>query len=242
MPHHRFFSDQPLELHSQIQLSDEEMHHLVHVMRSREGDLVEIINGKGFLALAKIASISKKEVSCFIEKLDHTPKKPCGFIIAQSLLKPNSLELVIEKATELGADEIWLFPGAQSEKKELSENQQTRLTKHLLSAMKQCGRLYLPPLRYFKNLEALLKEASGSFFYGDVSPSAPLFLQALRETKPNQAVFIVGCEKGFHKKEEDLLNKHRAKGVSLHSNILRAETAPIAASALLSHYYLGQPD
>jgi RsmE family RNA methyltransferase len=92
--------------------------------------------------------------------------------------------------------------------------------------MKQCGRLDLPPIQLFASLASILSTPH-THLYGDTRPDAkPLIPQ-------EKVVFITGPERGFSPKELKLLEQ-RATGVSLHRNILRAETAPIAAICRLS--------
>jgi 16S rRNA (uracil1498-N3)-methyltransferase len=233
MPHYRFFVDVPLSLDTSLSIEGDEHHHMMKVMRCEEGDLIEVVNGKGFLAKALIQHLSKHHAECSIQEVLFKEKSNQRFIIAQSILKASSLELVAEKNTELGAEALWIFPAMRSEKPTLSPNQLERLHKHTLAAMKQCGRLYLPELLYFKDLVEILQKPSCDFLYGDVASSAPS-LKACCLKKTTTTVFFVGPESGFHEKEILMLQKRGAKGVSLHANILRAETASIAASALLS--------
>lgn len=233
MPCYRFFIEKPLTLHETILVVESEYHHMTKVMRSKVGDEVEFINGKGILAKAKIEKISKDSAECFITEITTQEKPQKTFIIAQSILKAASLELIVEKNTELGAYAIWIFPAIYSEKDSLSKNQLERLHKHTLSAMKQCGRLYLPEIRCFDSISEILSLSSYYFLYGDVDPLAPTLQQTLQESKKTP-VFFIGPEQGFHDKEVITFKKHHTTGVSLHYNILRAETASIAASVLLS--------
>lgn len=233
MPCNRFFVDQPLKTSETITLGDSEYHHMTKVMRLKPNEIVELINGKGYLAKATIEKLSKESAFCLIKEVyfEEKPSKP--FIIAQSLLRAPSLDLIVEKNTELGVDSLWFFPSLHSEKDSLSHHQLERLHKHTLSAIKQCGRLYLPEIRCFKSLAEILSFPSFSFLYGDISSLAPSLKEVLKDLT-KVPLFFVGPEKGFHEKEIVLLNRYKAHGVSLHRNILRAETASIAASTLLS--------
>ena len=229
MPHYRFFKTGSLHVTDQITFTDEEYRHIVKVMRLEKGDLLEIVNGNGFLATAKISSIDKSCVKCLIEKIHYEKKDEKEFIIAQSIIKPSSLELICEKNTELGASEIWVFPADYSDKESLSDHQIDRISRHFISAIKQSGRLYLPKIRSFSSLDAILQELGYTFLFGDTCEKKEKIPNKL-ETTP---VFIVGPEKGFSVEELSLLKKKKAKGVILSKNVLRAETASIAASTLL---------
>jgi len=206
-----------------------EFHHLVHVMRAQIGDEIELVNGHGVIAYARIESIKKKSASLRILRRENKPKPSPSLISAIAILRMEKLDWAIEKATELGVDAITLFPAEHSEKKQLSENQVERLRNISIAAMKQCGRLYLPAIAILSSLERVL-ELDAMALFGDTDPKAPM-LEAIPDSSP--ILFITGPEKGFSTNEDELL-KQRAKGVRLHMNILRAETAPIVALSLLS--------
>lgn len=223
MPAERFYID--AELKGTLTLTGTEQHHLAHVMRVRIDEEVELVNGRGALAHAKLIALTKRDATLAVLSVTHTPVAPPSLILAIPLMRPSKLELILEKCTELGADAFWLYPADQSEKETLSENQLERLTHITISAMKQCGRLDLPPIQRFSHLRDLFG-APYTYFYGDTRPTAPPL------TPQKKAVFITGPERGFSPKELGLLSEHAA-GVSLHRNILRAETAPIAATVIL---------
>lgn len=231
MPHNRFFSQNALDVGQKVYLDEDESHHAIKVMRLSIGDKIEIVDGKGHLAIARAVLIEKKTVVCEILSIETETEPPFKYIIAQGLLRHTSMELVCEKITELGAQALWIFSADLSEKETLSEHQIQRLYRHRLSALKQCGRLLLPEISFFSSLEELVRASPYPLFFGDIESGAPSLKEAIKEKK---AVFVVGPESGFSKKEEDLLKNHGAQGVSLHPLILRAETASLAASAQLS--------
>ena len=218
MPHSRFYLDDPLTKNTSITLKDTEHHHLAKVMRLALGETAEIINGKNILARAKIESIEKRETHLTITSNESFPPRP-GPTLAIAYLKPSSLELAIEKCTELGASSFHLFPAELSDKKSLSENNLRRLHTLLISATKQCGRLDLPSLALYPSLQDLPLPENATF--GDLTSTAP---------PKNTTYFISGPESGFTPSELSHLHAH-ATGISLGPNTLRAETAPIALTA-----------
>jgi 16S rRNA (uracil1498-N3)-methyltransferase len=223
MPSERFYIDAPLE--GDLFLEGQELHHLAHVMRIRVGEEIELVNGKGGLAVAKVTAIGKKEATLHVlsAKNEKMPKK--GLTLALPLLKGNKLEFVVEKCTELGVSAFVFFSASSSEKEKLSENQLQRLSYIAISAMKQCGRLDLPELSQVKNLTEVLK-MPGPHFFGDLRASDKWHVV-------KEALFITGPEGGFSQKELKLLEE-KATPVLLHQNTLRAETAPIAAACYYS--------
>jgi 16S rRNA (uracil1498-N3)-methyltransferase len=232
MPDNRFYIDAPLTLDS-LKIEGEEAHHLLHVMRAREGDLVELVNGRGSLAEAQVKAINKRDVTLDLVKHYPVPPPPFPLIIAQAMPRFNRLDTLLEKGTELGMSELWLFTGERSEKAELSENQKERAHKIMVAAMKQCGRLYLPEIRLLPPLKMWTKPEF-PLYYGTLEEGVPTLLKAWKPAKG--AIFAVGPEKGFSLEELQLLKQLGGTGVTLHPNILRTETAPLAALSIMSQF------
>ena len=143
----RLYIDRELVPGQEEELEGGEFHHLVHVRRARAGESIELVNGKNALAIATIQSISKQRATLKIVDVQNAPPPKTPVILVQAITKMNHLEWMIEKGVELNASAFWLFPGERSEKGSLSPNQQERLSHLAISAMKQCGRLDLPPIR-----------------------------------------------------------------------------------------------
>lgn len=241
MPVERFYLLQNYEKGSTLALEDTERHHLVNVLRMQVGDVVELVNGQGALSTAKLVEINKKNTLLQILETTQSPKPACEIVLAQALPKLNRLEFLVEKGTELGMTQLWLFPGARSEKKELTLQQQQRLNLLSIAAMKQCGRLFLPEI-IVKPALAKWKEIPFKAFFGDLDPDAPPLLSCLAGQSENLIIFI-GPESGFAKEEQEILkNKLHAQGVKLHANILRTDTAGLAALALMTHLSLNDSD
>jgi 16S rRNA (uracil1498-N3)-methyltransferase len=233
MPHNRYYCDASFLENQSLALSGDECHHLVRVLRAKHGDRLELVNGRGQLAYAIISDVKKHSAELQIEQVfqESTAKTP--LILAMGIPRMNHLEWIIEKGTELNVTSFWLFPGLLSEKQDLSESQLTR-TQHLaISAMKQCGRLDLPTIEI---KPPLLKWTSmqGTLLFGDTSEDAPYFWElSLSKPLPSPILWFIGPEKGLAPKERHfLLNTMKAKGVRLHRNILRTETAPLVALSL----------
>lgn len=222
MPAERFYID--ADLTGILSLEGPEFHHLAHVMKVRIGDSIELVNGRGSLAQAKVTAISKHNATLEVLSTHSKPVPPPKIILAVPLMRPSKLELVIEKCTELGADAFYLYQAQHSEKGDLSPHQLERLNHIAISAMKQCGRLDLPPIHLIR-FEQIF-DIPATYLFGDTRPNAK------KITPQEEVVFITGPERGFSEKELKLLDQN-GTGVSLHRNVLRAETAPIAATCLL---------
>lgn len=237
MPSERYFVDEDIESQEQITLSGSEFHHLVHVMRTRKGEHVELVNGRGSLAQATVLEIGKDKGRLFVNEVFQEQKPPCQIILAQAFTKQHRLDLILEKGTELGVDTFWLFPGQHSSKKECYPNQLERAKAVTIAAMKQCGRLYLPsvilkpPIGEWNDLDKTYS------FFGDLDPEAPLFSKTWEKASASiPYLFITGPEGGFSAEEIEILKHQGAMGVKLHQNTLRAETASLMAVGLMSHW------
>ncbi|HSX11947.1 MAG TPA: RsmE family RNA methyltransferase [Rhabdochlamydiaceae bacterium] len=223
MPENRFYLDADLE--HEIELSGEELRHL-QVMRRKVGDPIELVNGRGYLAHGTITQLNKRSAMIQIDTCDQEPEKGRKIVLIQALTRPHSLEYIIEKGTELGVSEFWLFPAVLSEKKALTPSQELRLKNLTISALKQCGRLYLPAIHMKPSLEKW-KPFSGQKFFGDLRPEAPLFSTCSLE---KTVYFFIGPEKGFAAAEVGFLEQALgAQGVKLHDNILRVDTAALVS-------------
>lgn len=233
MPNDRFFTSESLEEGKILLLKDEEHHHLAHVMRLKLDDTLEIINGKGFLALAKLTQLQKKQSLLHIESCKYFPPPTFKLKLAIGLPRFNRLEYLIEKGVELGIDTFLLFPANGSEKESLSENQWQRMEHLATSAIKQCGRVYLPEIIFMPHL-CSCEKGQEKRFYGKVG-AAPAFHQELfSHPSKEDRLFFIGPEKGFDEQEIAILeNTLHAKGVSLSQEVLRVDTAAIAAAAFL---------
>ena len=238
MPAFRFFTSADFKKGQTTILKGTEYHHLVKVMRQKVGDRLELINGKGFLALTEVIFLNKKEAHVEIQELHFQKIPPLTFILAQAICRQERLETIVEKATELGTTRIDLFSSSQSERKTLSEHQLERLKTIAINATKQCGRLYLPEIVLHKDL-SFLKKFSGLKLFGDIAPTAKP-LKALQEelSKHLACLMLIGPESGFSEKEEERFLAEGAIGIKLHELILRSDTAAIAAMTLLTHFSL----
>jgi 16S rRNA (uracil1498-N3)-methyltransferase len=234
MPVERFYIEDPLQQKSFISLEQEEFHHLAHVLRMRAGEEITLVNGKGSLAKAVLTSIEKNKAIAHIQSTEkHIDSFP-PLILSQAITRPARLEYIVEKSVELGATQIRIFPGKLSEKKEIFPSLEKRLQSIVISAVKQCGRLFLPelilapPLFSWKQTDLVAPA-----FFGDTDPNAPPFFSFLSDIGSCQ--IFIGPEQGFHPEETLFLqNTLGAQGVCLHKNILRTDTAAICALSIAS--------
>lgn len=225
MPHARYYINDSLSLLEHVKLSKDEELHMLKVLRTRVSEEVELINGRGFLATATL----EKDHTLKITKIHYEEKKEPEMVIAQAIPTGSKLDFVIEKATELGVSQIWLFPGKLSEKHEISPTLLKRLETITISACKQSSRLYMPSIKIMPALKSWEFPLPFTLYYGDVDSNAPPFMQ---KWDKQSFIFVIGPEKGLSLDETHLLKSQQGQGVKLHPNILRTETASLVALSI----------
>lgn len=238
VPSDRYFIDEPLQKDKEYQLKGEEFHHLIRVMRGRVGETIELVNGNGEYAEAIIKKIEKH--SCTLEAITYqAERKPTRqIILAQAIPKMNRLEYILEKGTELGLTQFWLFPSENGEKREFSPSQINRMHTIVISALKQSGRLYLPSILFKPTLKMWTSIELPAFF-GDISSEAISLKAALEKLDQSTSLtFFIGPESGFSEAEILHLRHKGIVGVTLSRNILRTDTAAITAAAIVSATFI----
>lgn len=235
MPAERYYYQGKLQEGELIELEGQEVHHLLHVMRAEVGDEIELVNGQGSLAIGSLQEIRKKQkVSIQILQNKDFVRPKCETILVQAMPRSSRLDTILEKGTELGMTQIWLFPGQRSERHEMGEKQIERMRSVVIAAMKQCGRLFLPEI-VVKPPLAKWKECDVPAFFGDLGEGVPRLYDLKDRLKGmNSVLFFVGPESGFSEPEVQVLKGFGVEGVNLHENVLRTDTASLVALSLLS--------
>ena len=223
-----------------IELSPEEAHHLRDVQRRKENETIQVTNGqKSFYA--QIVSITKNEVTVRLMN-EITINKNGSLEIAQSLLKGDTIEWVLEKSVELGVDKIQLLTTSRTISEE-SPNKRVRWEKIIDAAVKQCGTPSRPTLASTTSLENFIKNSSQDsqavkiIFFENGGASLKEVLKNNQNTAPHVTA-LIGPEGGFSEAEVSLAKAHGFIPVFLGQRILRAETAAIVAASLIQ-YELG---
>ena len=232
MPIERFFLSESLLNKKVIHFDQKESHHL-KVMRMREGETIEIINGQGEIAQATLEDFSKAQVTASLSHIRKEQPLSPPLTIIQGLTRQNHLDFLIEKGTELGVTSFFLFIADRSEKKSITPSLIQRLKNISIASIKQCGSLYLPDIQIFPSIHQLTT-LIGDPYFGDLRPHTPPFSTHLRKDHPLS--FFIGPEKGFSDSEiYHLETQIHAKGVSLHLHTLRAETVVTTVATLFRH-------
>lgn len=236
----RRFYIPPESIHdSAAQLPADQVHHLRNVLRIQAGDAVEIFDGAGNGYSGEVEFRGSDVFICQLKRLP-SQASPVRLILAGALIKPAKFEWVLEKATELGVDEILPLKTRFSDIRIPEDKIADRLARWdriVKEASKQCRRFASPRVHPPRNLEDFLgaEEFSSStriLFY----EKSPDLWQPESGIMPSSVILCVGPEGGWEEREIELAEKAGCKIVGLGHLILRAETAAIAAIAILQHH------
>lgn len=217
---------------SQFTFSDDESRHITKVLRKKEGDVLNITNGKGYLFEAEILSADSKRCKARVVSNKKIHRKMHWFHMVVAPTKSNDrFEWFLEKATEIGVNEITPIFCERSERKTIKKE---RLEKVILSAMKQSLRTYLPKLNDAISFKDFLdKENAGLLFIAHCENDEKMDLK--RRVAPDKDITIlIGPEGDFSHDEIRSAYKKGFIPVSLGEYRLRTETAAIVACSTVS--------
>lgn len=238
----RFFCPN-LDASETARLEGSEVHHASRVLRKSAGDEIEIFNGSGRVALAKIAKISKKTVDLEIVDSWEFPPPEVELTLASAIPKSDRFRFLIEKSVELGVDRFIPLIFERSVVKPNS-GKQAKMEQAVIEACKQCGRNRLmtieQPLLLRRLLEAMA--AKDQTVHDQIAlladpegmPIAKLL--PVPATLPKSIMLMIGPEGGLTEFERGLAFDSGAANVGLGPNILRIETAAIALSAFVAFH------
>lgn len=236
---HRFFI--PPESWSEpcLALTGEEAHHCRDVLRHGVGDQVEVFQGQGKSAVARIRAVTKSEVSLDCERVIERPPLALAVTLAQALPKGKLMDFIVQKATEIGVARIVpLLTERTIARPEEEERKREKWRRGALEACKQCGQNWLPEIAPVQSVEQFLAEDSSEWrLVAALSPDARRFRELVRERGAAgfQSVAIaVGPEGDFTPGELERFRRRGAAFLSLGPNVLRSETASIYALSILS--------
>ena len=219
-------------------LTGEVAHHLRNVLRARAGHTVTLFDAEGRQAPATITAIGKHSVEVAVGALETVNREsPADIALAFALSKGTKPEWIVAKAVELGVNELVVFPARRSVarwKDEEIERKLHRLRDTVRAAAAQCGRNRLPAIRYAAStIEAAAGLAERPLRLVS-TPEAERPLPALLTgNSATSAALLTGPEGGLTDDELNALLAADWQAASLGPRILRAETATLAAVALL---------
>jgi len=219
---------------ARVQLPEHAAHHAREVLRLRSGEVVQVFDGRGQEWQAVLEAVTRREVSAHLgQALVPRPESPLRLVLALSPLKGDRMEIVVQKATELGASEIWPVVTARTDaaaRPALQGSRQDRWEKIASGAAEQCGRAVVPGIAPTATLDQLLAAPFAGRKALLLEIGAPPALASL--PRPESLLILVGPAGGFEASELQRVARAGFLAVGLGPRLLRAETAAIAAVAL----------
>lgn len=237
MPHRAFAADltQP-----EVILSESEAHHVLHVLRGRVGDELELFDGAGTVARAVIAAAARRDVTCRIaSRTREDVVRRCAVTVCSAPPKGDRLKWLVEKLTELGVDELQLM---QTHRTVVvpGETRIEKLRTSVIAACKQCGRNRLMDVRTLAPFADVLRPNEGG---GDrpirliahPGSDSRSLTAVLATTERHRSVqVLIGPEGGFT--PDEIQQALRAGAIAVEwpgGHILRIETAAIAFASVI---------
>jgi 16S rRNA (uracil1498-N3)-methyltransferase len=230
----RIHTDQPLYPGTRLEISGQAALHILQVLRLRAGAALRVFDGHGTECTATLESAVRGRVTVQLGIPVTGPAEPVlDILLAQGIARHDRMDLILQKAVELGVSSIqplWM----QRSQSHLSGERLEKRVQHwqgvIVSACEQCGRNTLPALLPATGLEAWLQAGCDASLKLMLQPGSPHTLPAL-SPPAGRIVLLVGPEGGLNPVEQDDALTAGFTGLRLGQRILRTETAALAALA-----------
>ena len=214
-------------------LSNEESVHCFKVLRKKVGDQIHLIDGAGGFYEAKITIASQKKVIFNVIKKWHQPQSHYSLHIAIAPTKNNDrFEWFLEKATEIGIDEVTPIICDHSERKMIKNE---RMEKIILSAAKQSLKSKLPKINKVTSFNDFLNKNHSSHCF--IAHCLPNKKKKLKNEVVSDSTILIGPEGDFSSLEVEVALKNNFIPISLGSSRLRTETAGVIACHTIALHY-----
>ncbi|PZU94622.1 MAG: 16S rRNA (uracil(1498)-N(3))-methyltransferase [Chelatococcus sp.] len=230
---HRLFVDHPLAAGARLPLEREQANYLLNVLRLREDGSVLVFNGRDGEWLAAVRAQGRKQAE--LEPLRPTrPQLPApDLVYLFAPLKHARLDYMVQKAVEMGAGVLW---PVLTRRTQVSRLNLDRMRANAVEAAEQCGILALPEIRPEAALPAALAalEPDRLLVFCDEAMEQDSPVAALAAAGAAKVAVLIGPEGGFDEAERRQISERpNTVSISLGPRILRADTAAVAALALV---------
>jgi 16S rRNA (uracil1498-N3)-methyltransferase len=247
---HRFYLAPGQCLGSALTLRGAEARHAHHVLRLARGERVVVLDGNGREHLCEVAGLAPHTVSLLVRQTNLLPKPPWRLTLIQAVTKAKSMELIVQKATELGACRIVPILSARSVPQLPEETAARKVEKWraiAVAALKQCGSPWLPqietpqtPAAYLARHEAFELTLLASLQPGSRHPRDYFLAYAAEHhQRPASVAVWVGPEGDFTPAELHAIKSAGALPITLGPLVLRSETAALYCLSVLSYELQG---
>jgi 16S rRNA (uracil1498-N3)-methyltransferase len=233
-------------------LRGSEAHHARDVLRRGVGEKLVLFNGQGREITAEIVDLGGDEIR--LRKLHEaeTPPLRCRIVLGQAIPKGKNMELIVQKAVEIGAAEIAPIISDRTVVRvdsESSVQKQAKWQQIAIEAAKQCGQNWLPPVHAPRKLSEFFDATTSDAGFdlrliGSLQPDARHLKKILAEysseklERPQSVLMLIGPEGDFTPAELALARRYGCQPITLGPIILRVETAAIYCLSVLSYELL----
>ncbi len=221
-------------------MGEADSYHIVKVMRMKIGNTIEVVyNNMEYLC--KITAFTPNVKCEIIEIIEGKKRKIPRVSIAQSLVKEQKMDYILQKSTELGVEEIIpistersIIKVEEKEKKKLE-----RWKKVVKEASEQSKRSTIPVIKDIKNINSLINEKYDYKLVCSVNEKSKTIKSILSKVNISDTIlFVIGPEGGLSKKEEEILLENGFQAVTLGDNILRTETASLFVLSVINYEFM----
>lgn len=232
--------DQPLAVGQRITLPEDSSLHLLRVLRLEPGDAVTLFNGDGHDYTARLLTAAKRGAEAEITGREPVPREsPLRITLVQGVARGEKMDLVLQKATELGVDAFTPVVTERTEVKLDAERAEKRMAHWrgvVAAACEQSGRAVLPRLSQPAALSAYAGAETADIKLV-LDPKGDVGLAGLSPQAGQSIALVVGPEGGLSERDLATLRAAGFRGLRLGPRILRTETAGLAAVAALQALY-----
>jgi 16S rRNA (uracil1498-N3)-methyltransferase len=229
---HRFYTESSLQVNKTLSLGKQESHHICQVLKLKSGQVIHLFNGNNIDYRAEIISSNRKTTSVIIlEAKPGIPPSNIHTTLYLSISKGDRMDIAIQKSVELGINRIIPIISDRTVVKLDSHRTEKRMShwiQIIISACEQSGRSEIPTLMPITTLKNISPVCTSRYL---LTPDTSEKLT--QQSISNNIGFIVGPEGGLTEDEIQHCQQLDFKAVSLGPIVLRTETAPLAALAVL---------
>jgi 16S rRNA (uracil1498-N3)-methyltransferase len=227
----------PLRPGDEVVLPEHAANHLSRVLRLREGDPCVLFNGDGNDYPSRLTANGKREVRAEVLSMQVVENEsPLRIVLVQGIARGEKMDLILQKATELGVAAIVPVSGDRTEVRLDAERAGKRLAHWrsvVESACEQSGRARVPPLSAPVALDAAIRVLDGEGLRLALDPQGEHRLDSLAVPAGSDVWIAIGPEGGWSPRDRAILHAAGFSGLRLGPRVLRTETAGLAAIAAL---------
>ena len=235
----RIYHPEPLIVDQDVSLAADAVNHLANVLRLKAGHPVVLFNGDGNEYSAELLEVGKRQVTASVDsKLSISVESGLSIHLGQGISRGDRMELVMQKAVELGVTDITPLITERCGVKLNEQRWQKKLTqwhKIIISACEQCGRNILPTLHPAMPFGDWISQSTDQLRL-TLHPRAEKSIRHL-EVPPKGVRLLIGPEGGFADSEIYATEQAGFQTVQLGPRVLRTETAALASITALQAMY-----